>query len=151
MTQQKPDIQRIFETTRVIAVVGASNKPERPSYYVAEYLAELGYRVIPVNPGLAGQVLHGETVYASLADIPDEITVDMVDIFRRSEDVPPVVDEALAALPGLRTVWMQMGIVNEAAAQIARERGMAVVMDKCPKVEYPPLFGTRRLDDIAAR
>lgn len=130
-------IQKIFEETKTIAVVGFSAKPARPSHYVAAFLQQNGYRVIPVNPGLAGQAFLGETVYASLSDIP--VPVDMVDIFRRSEDVPPVVEEALSSLPDLKTIWMQMGIVNEDAAAAARAAGKQVVMDRCPMVEIPRL------------
>jgi uncharacterized protein len=137
------DLHRILTETRVIALVGASANPDRPSHRVGWFLARQGYRVIPVNPGLAGQSLFGETVVARLSDIPGG--VDMVDIFRRSEEVGPVVDEALAALPGLRTVWMQLGVVNEAAAEAARAKGVEVVMDRCPAIEIPRLgIGTRR-------
>lgn len=136
MTPSDDDLRRILTGSRVIALVGASANPDRPSHRVGWFLARQGYRVIPVNPGLAGQSLFGETVVARLEDLPPE--VDMVDIFRRSEEVGPVVDAALA-LPGLRTVWMQLGVVNEAAAEAARARGVEVVMDRCPAIEIPRL------------
>lgn len=134
------EIRDILRETRVIAVVGISHKPERPSNDVAHFLQSKGYRVIPVNPGLAGQELLGETVYPDLASIPASIAVDMVDIFRRSEAVPEVVEEALAHLPHLRTIWMQLGVVHEEAAQKARDRGVRVVMNRCPKIDYPRLM-----------
>ena len=128
------DLKRLFETVRTIAVVGCSPKPERPGHYVAKYLQELGYRVIPVNPGQT-EIL-GEKCYASLRDIPEP--VDMVDCFRRAEDIPPVVEDAIAI--GAKFVWMQLGIVNEEAAQRAIDAGIEVVMDRCPKIDYPRLF-----------
>lgn len=129
-------IREILTTTRSIAVVGWSPKPDRPSNGVARFLAARGYRVIPVNPGFAGQEVLGEVVRARLSEI--EGGVDMVDIFRRSEEVGPVVDEALA-LAGVRTIWMQLGVVNEAAAEAARAKGLAVVMNRCPAIEIPRL------------
>ena len=137
MTPTDDDLRRILSETRVIALVGASANPDRPSHRVGWFLARQGYRVIPVNPGLAGKELFGAAVVARLSDIAE--AVDMVDIFRRSEEVGPVVDEALAALPSLRTVWMQLGVVNEAAAEVARAKGVEVVMDRCPAIEIPRL------------
>ncbi|ESW60095.1 MAG: CoA-binding protein [Rhodobacter sp. CACIA14H1] len=131
------DIRRILTSVRTIAVVGWSPKPERASHGVAAFLKRKGYRVIPVNPGQAGQEALGEVVRASLADIGEP--VDMVDIFRRSEEAGAVVDEALAGLPGLKAVWMQLGVVDEAAAGRARAKGVAVVMDRCPAIEMPRL------------
>ncbi|HWV18441.1 MAG TPA: CoA-binding protein [Rhodocyclaceae bacterium] len=128
------DLKRLFETVRTIAVVGCSPKPERPGHYVAKYLQDLGYRVIPVNPGQT-EIL-GEKCYPSLRDIPEP--VDLVDCFRRAEDIPPVVEDAIAI--GAKFVWMQLGIVNEAAAQRAMAAGIEVVMDRCPKIDYPRLF-----------
>ena len=133
------DFARIARETRVIAIVGLSPKPDRPSYGVAQFLQRRGYRIVPVNPAHAGEEILGETVRASLADVPDPAAVDMVDIFRRSEAVPGIVDEALAALPNLRTVWMQLGVESEEAAAAARARGVAVVMDRCPKIEFARL------------
>ena len=129
-----PDLKRLFETVRTIAVVGCSPKPERPGHYVAKYLQDLGYRIIPVNPGQT-EIL-GEKCYASLRDIPEP--VDMVDCFRRAEDIPPVVEDAIAI--GAKFVWMQLGIVNDDAAKRAIEAGIEVVMDRCPKIDYPRLF-----------
>jgi predicted CoA-binding protein len=131
------DLRRILTETRTIALVGWSPKPDRPSHRVAAFLKARGYRVIPVNPGQAGQEALGETVRASLSDITEG--VDMVDIFRRSEEAGAVVDAALAALPGLKTVWMQLGVVDEAAAARARAAGVEVVMDRCPAIEIPRL------------
>lgn len=131
------DIRRILTSVRTIAVVGWSPKPDRPSHGVAAFLKRKGFRVIPVNPGQAGQAALGEVVRASLAEIGEP--VDMVDIFRRSEEAGGVVDEALAALPGLKAVWMQLGVVDEAAAARARAKGVEVVMDRCPAIEMPRL------------
>ncbi|WP_417243077.1 CoA-binding protein [Celeribacter sp.] len=130
-------IATILTETRVIALVGASANPERPSNEVGHYLAARGYKVIPVNPGQAGKELFGQTCVASLADIDEP--VDMVDIFRRSEEVLPVVEEALLHLEGLKTVWMQIGVTNEKAAALAIAQGAGVVMDRCPKIEIPRL------------
>ncbi|MCT4610241.1 MAG: CoA-binding protein [Pelagimonas sp.] len=137
------EIKTILQRSKVIAVVGVSMNPVRPSYYVARYLSLKGYRVIPVNPGHAGKDLFGETIRASLADCPPE--VDMVDIFRRSEHVPPIVEEALAHLPNLQTVWMQIGVENAQAAEMAQARGIDVIQNRCPKIEYQRLFGELRM------
>ena len=131
---QDSDLKRLFETVRTIAVVGCSPRPERPGHYVAKYLQDLGYRIIPVNPGQS-EIL-GEKCYASLRDIPEP--VDVVDCFRRAEDIPPVVEDAIAI--GAKFLWMQLGIVNEEAAQRATDAGIEVVMDRCPKIDYPRLF-----------
>jgi hypothetical protein len=140
-------LRRVLKSIRTIACVGVSANPVRPSHYVARYLSLKGYRVIPVNPGLAGQMLFGERVVASLSEI--EGAVDMVDIFRRSEHVPPIVDEALARFPALGCVWMQIGVISETAAEAARARGVEVVMDRCPKMEYQRLFGELRMAGAA--
>jgi predicted CoA-binding protein len=132
-------IRDILARTKTIALVGWSPNPDRPSHRVAAFLAARGYRVIPVNPGQAGQTALGEVVRASLAGISEP--VDMVDIFRRSDAVLPVVTEALAHLPGLQTVWMQLDVINPEAAALAEARGVAVVMDRCPAIEIPRLFG----------
>lgn len=128
-------IRGILQATATIALVGASPKPERPSYNVMGFLLDKGYRVFPVNPGLAGKEIHGQTVYASLADIPEAI--DMVDIFRASEFVAGIVDEALSLSVRPKTIWMQLGVIDEAAADKARAAGLDVVMDRCPAIEYP--------------
>ena len=127
-------IREILQKSRVIAVVGLSRKPDRPSHGVARYLQEVGYRIIPVNPNLTGVVL-GEQVYPDLLSIPEP--VDLVDIFRRAEDVSPVVEEAIRI--GAPAVWMQLGIMNEEAAEKAREAGLQVVMDRCTLVEHRKL------------
>ncbi|MBI1171931.1 CoA-binding protein [bacterium] len=131
-------IATILTRTKIIALVGWSPNPARPSHGVASYLARRGYRVIPVNPGQAGQISPwGETVRARLSDIAEP--VDMVDIFRASEAVGPVVAEAISHLSGPRTIWMQLGVVNEAAAEAARAAGLDVVMNRCPAIEIPRL------------
>ncbi len=136
-------LKEVLQRTRVIAVVGVSMNPVRPSYYVARYLGLKGFTVIPVNPGHAGEKLFGQTIRASLSEIKEP--VDMVDIFRRSDHVPPIVDEALATFPDLRTIWMQIGVVNPEAAATARARGVDVIMNRCPKIEYQRLFGELRM------
>ena len=131
------DIRRIARTNRVVAVVGLSPNEARPSWGVARYLQSQGFRVIPVNPGHAGKVILGETVYASLSDIPRDAGVQMVDVFRRSEAVPAIVDEALAVLPDLATIWLQLGVRDDQAAARAEARGVTVIQDRCPKIEFP--------------
>lgn len=139
MDQAQADtaIRKILTETRVIALVGWSPKPDRPSHRVAAFLSTR-YRVIPVNPGAAGQVTAwGETVRAGLADI--DTPIDMIDIFRNAEEAAGVVDEVLAQTFGPRAIWMQLGVINEAAAAKARAAGLAVVMDRCPAIEIPRL------------
>lgn len=143
MTESDIYLRTILRRTKTVALVGISANPVRPSYFVARYLTLKGMRVIGVNPGLAGQSLFGETVYADLTSIPDE--VDMVDIFRRSEAVGPIVYEALARWPQLQTIWMQIGVTNQAAADAAEARGVDVVQNRCPKIEYQRLFGELRM------
>src|SRR3984885_12107510 len=130
-------IRRILETVRTIAMVGASSNWNRPSYFVMKYLQGKGYRVIPVNPGTAGNDLLGERIYANLRDIPDRI--DMVDVFRASDAVGPIVDDAIAI--GAKVVWMQLGVRNDAAAAKAEAAGIEVVMNRCPKIEFGRLGG----------
>ena len=143
MTYPDDFLRKILKETKVIALVGISANSLRASYFVARYLSLKGFTVIGVNPGLAGQVLFGQTVVARLADITRD--VDMVDIFRAPDAVPGIVDEALARWPGLKTIWMQIGVVHEAAASVAAARGVQVVMDRCPKQEYQRLFGELRM------
>ncbi|MCB1834341.1 MAG: CoA-binding protein [Geminicoccaceae bacterium] len=118
-------------------MVGASANETRPSYYAMLYLQKKGYRVFPVNPRYVGQSILGEAVYPDLASLPQP--PDVVQVFRRSEDAPGVVDEAIAA--GAKTVWMQLGVRHDEAAERARRAGLDVVMDRCPKIEYGRLFG----------
>jgi O-acetylhomoserine (thiol)-lyase len=130
-------LRGILSSVRTIAMVGASSNWNRPSYFVMKYLQGKGYRVIPVNPGTAGQDLLGERIYASLRDIPERI--DMVDVFRNSEAVGPIVDDAIAI--GARVVWMQLGVRNDAAAAVGEAAGLDVIMNRCPKIEYGRLGG----------
>jgi hypothetical protein len=130
------DTREIMKGFRTFAVVGLSPKPHRDSHIVARFLQEHGYRVIPVHPG-AGNIL-GEKCYDSLRDIPEQ--VEVVDIFRRSEAVPSVVEEAVAI--GAKVIWMQLGVVHQEAAERARRAGLLVVMDHCPVIEYRRHFGS---------
>jgi predicted CoA-binding protein len=143
MTTRASDalLRKILTETKTIALVGASNKPERDSHGVMRFLQSKGYRVIPINPGLAGQTLNGETVYASLKDIPQDKTgrIDMVDIFRNSAAAAAPALEAIEI--GAKFVWMQLGVVNEPAAEKVRAAGLEIVMNHCPAIEYPRLVG----------
>ncbi len=130
-------IRGILRRVRTIAMVGASPNWNRPSYFAMKYLQHKGYRVIPVNPVAAGQTILGEKVYASLKDIPEP--VDMVDIFRNSDAAGPITDDAIAI--GAKVVWMQLGVRNDAAKDRAEAAGVAVVMNRCPKIEYGRLHG----------
>jgi len=129
------DIRELLEETRTIAMIGASDRPDRPSYRVMAYLQERGYRVIPVNPQITGEHVHGEYVFRDLAQIGEPI--DMVDIFRRPMAAGEAVDEAIAA--GARSVWLQLGVINAEAAARAEAAGLRVVMDRCPAIEIPRL------------
>jgi predicted CoA-binding protein len=130
-------LRDVLGHVKTIAMVGASTNWNRPSYFAMKYLQHKGYRVIPVNPGAAGQTLLGEKVYASLKEIPDRI--DMVDIFRNSAAAGPIVDDAIAI--GAPVVWMQLGVRNDEAAARAEAAGLTVVMNRCPKIEYGRLHG----------
>jgi predicted CoA-binding protein len=143
-------IPDLFRRVRTIAVIGTSSNPMRASNYVMAFLQARGYRTIPVNPMEEGTTIHGERVYGRLACVP--APVDMVDIFRNSEAAGDAIDEAITerARLGLSAVWMQLGVINEPAKQRAEAAGLAVVMDKCPKIEYPRLFGSRTRQEIAA-
>jgi len=127
-------IRGILNTVKTIAMVGISPKDNRPSYFAFKYLLERGYRMIPVNPGQAGKEILGQKVYAKLSDIPDAI--DMVDVFRASQHVGPVVDEALALTSKPQVIWMQLGVRNDEAAARAEAAGVKVIMNRCPKIEY---------------
>jgi predicted CoA-binding protein len=132
-------IRTIMREVKRIALVGASDNPARPSWIVTKYLIERGYDVVPVNPGLAGKELLGRTVYGRLADIPGAI--DMVEIFRNSQAAGPITDEALALDPLPKVIWMQLSVRNDEAAARAEARGVKVVMNRCPKIEYGRLSG----------
>jgi len=134
-SMKQNDIAEILSTTRTIALVGASDKPDRPSYRVMKYLLDQGYHVIPVSPKVAGKTLLGQQGYDTLAEVPEKI--DMVDVFRNSEAAWGVAQEAVAV--GAKTLWLQLGVINEQAAELAREAGMNVVMDRCPAIEIPRL------------
>ncbi|QNE31917.1 CoA-binding protein [Sphingomonas sp. NBWT7] len=136
------DIKALLEETRTIALVGASDRPDRPSYGVMRTLQAHGYRVIPVNPQIPGEHIHGEYVFGDLGQIGEPI--DMVDIFRRSEAAGEAVDAAIAA--GAKSVWMQLGVVNPAAAARAEAAGLKVVMDRCPAMDIPR-FGVAPIAD----
>jgi len=127
-------IRGILNTAKTIAMVGISPKDNRPSYFAFKYLMERGYRMIPVNPGQAGKTILGQKVYARLSDIPER--VDMVDIFRASEHVLPVVKEAVTLQPKPQVIWMQLMVRNDEAAKVAEDAGLKVVMNRCPKIEY---------------
>ncbi len=136
----EPDyIRSILRDVKTIALVGASANPARPSHGVMNYLLSKGYNVIPVNPGLAGQELLGQTVYATLSDIP--VSVDMIDIFRNSDAVLSLVIEALALPQKPKVIWMQLGVSNDEATQLAEAEGLRVVVNRCPKIEYEILIG----------
>jgi uncharacterized protein len=135
-----PDyIRSVLQDVKSVALVGASANTVRPSYFVMKYMMEKGYVVYPVNPGLAGQDLLGQKVYASLADVP--VSIDMVDIFRNSEAALEVTKEALALTSKPKVIWMQLSVRNDEAAALAEAAGLRVVMNRCPKMEYGILSG----------
>jgi predicted CoA-binding protein len=132
-------IRDVLDGTKTIAMVGASANTVRPSYFVLKYMLSKGYRVFPINPGQAGKEILGQTVYGSIADVPEPI--DMVDIFRNSEAALGVTQEALALSPLPKVIWMQLSVRNDEAAKLAEDAGVKVVMDRCPKIEYGRLSG----------
>ena len=133
------DLAQILRDTKVIAMVGASMNPDRPSHGVMQFLQAHGKRVIPVNPGHAGSLLLGEAVYASLKDIPRDAGVDMVDVFRQSDAVPGIVTQALADLPHLRVIWLQLGVESAQGAGLAAAHNVAFVQNRCPAIEWRKL------------
>ena len=135
-TTKEEDVKKILTSFKTVAVVGISPKEDRPSYTVASYLKSKGYRIIPVRPD--GDEILGEKIYHSLSEIPKEIRVEVVDIFRRSEDVPPVVEEAIQC--GAKAVWMQEGVIHKEAREKAEKAGLKVVMDRCMKKEHQRLL-----------
>jgi predicted CoA-binding protein len=145
MTETASDdlLRDILKRAHTFACVGVSPNPVRPSHYVGRYLGLKGYRVIPVNPGQAGTTLWGVEVKARLSDITEK--VDVVDIFRRPEAVPEIVEEALAMTPRPWVIWMQIGVTHAEAAARATEAGMTVIQNRCPKIEYQRLFGELRM------
>ena len=134
-------IRAILRQVRTIAMVGASTVWRRPSFYAMKYLQKKGFRVIPVNPTRVGEEILGETVHGSIADVPDRI--DMVDIFRTPEEALAITREAIAAkdAKGIKVLWMQLTVRNDPAAELAEKAGLAVIMDRCPKIEYARLSG----------
>jgi predicted CoA-binding protein len=134
-------IKNLLRTTKTIAMVGASGNDMRPSYFAMMYLLTKGYVVHPINPGLAGKTVLGQTVYGSLKDVP--APVDMVDIFRAGDAAPGIVREAIAEKSrlGIKTIWMQLGVISEEGEKLAREAGFTVVMDRCPKIEHGRFSG----------
>jgi predicted CoA-binding protein len=137
MRDDIPTLRRILREHRTIAVVGLSAEWHRPSYFAARYMQQHGYHIVPVNPRYAGGVVLGEPCWASLADIP--FKVDMVDVFRKADDVGPIAEQAVAI--GARCLWQQLGVINEAAAELAEASGLDVVVDRCVKIEHARLFG----------
>lgn len=134
------NIARILQDSRIIAIVGMSDKPERASHEVADYLLQHGYRVLPVNPALAGKEVLGQRAYATLTQAAAAVAparIDIVDCFRKSEDILPIAEEAIAVKAGC--LWLQLDIINEPAAQLARAAGLDVVMDHCTKIEHRKL------------
>lgn len=142
MTYSDDLLRKVLGRTKVIAMIGASTNPVRPSYFVARYLGLKGFRVIPVNIGHAGKELLGEEIYPDLSSIPFD--VDMVDVFRAPDAVPGIVDEALTRWPNLPTIWMQIGVQHAEAAAKAEARGVTVIQNLCPKIEYQRLWGELR-------
>jgi len=142
-TYSDAELRKVLGAVKTVAIVGISTNPARPSYFVGRYLGLKGYTVIPINPGHAGKTLFGKTIIDDLEN--DSQSVDMIDIFRKSEAVPEIVDQALEKFQNLKCIWMQIGVQHEAAAAKARARGVTVIMNRCPKIEYQRLFGELRM------
>ena len=140
-------LREILKSTKTIAMVGLSMNETRPSYFVGRYLHKRGYKIIPINAGHGGKQFFGQLVRSSIDEINEP--VDMVDIFRKPEAVPQIVDDSLAKLKGLKTIWMQIGIKHESSAQKARQLGLNVIEDRCPKIEHQRLFGELRKSGFA--
>ena len=146
-TYSDEHLTSVLRAAKVVAVVGVSTNPVRPSYFVARYLSLKGFTVLPVNPAYAGERLFGKEIAPDLKSLSQP--VDMVDIFRRSDFVPEIVDEAMAHLPALRTIWMQIGVEHADAAAKAEAAGITVIQNRCPKIEYQRLFGELRMGGFA--
>lgn len=142
-TYSDAELRNVLGAVKTVAIVGISTNPARPSYFVGRYLGLKGYTVIPINPGHAGKTLFGKTIIDDLENVSQ--SVDMIDIFRKSEAVPEIVDQALEKFQNLKCIWMQIGVQHEAAAAKARARGVTVIMNRCPKIEYQRLFGELRM------
>jgi predicted CoA-binding protein len=142
-TYSDAELRKVLDAVKTVAIVGISTNPARPSYFVGRYLGLKGYTVIPINPGHAGKTLFGKTIIDDLENVSQ--SVDMIDIFRKSEAVPEIVDQALEKFQNLKCIWMQIGVQHEAAAAKARARGVTVIMNRCPKIEYQRLFGELRM------
>lgn len=142
-TYSDAELRKVLGAVKTVAIVGISTNPARPSYFVGRYLGLKGYTVIPINPGHAGKTLFGKTIIDDLENVSQ--SVDMIDIFRKSEAVPGIVDQALEKFQNLKCIWMQIGVQHEAAAAKARARGVTVIMNRCPKIEYQRLFGELRM------
>ena len=138
-------LRKIFKRSKTFLCVGVSANPIRPSYFVGRYLNSKGYRVVPVNPAYSGTELFGAIVANDLEMVDCTMKVDVIDIFRRSEEVPAIVERALERFPGLQTVWMQIGVRNSDAARIAAQKGKTVIQNRCPKIEHQRLYGELRM------
>ena len=147
MTLSDRLLRDILKSTKTIAMVGLSMNQTRPSYFVGRYLHKRGYKIIPINAGHGGKNFFGQLVKSSIDEIDEP--VDMVDIFRKPEAVPQIVDDSLAKLKGLKTIWMQIGIKHKSSALKARQLGLNVIEDRCPKTEHQRLFGELRKSGFA--
>lgn len=145
MNETDLTILKILKETKTIVCVGVSPKTVRPSYFVARYLHYKGFKIIPINPSYVGKTLFGEEILGSISDVNPSTKVDMLDIFRKSETVLPIVNEGLQHLKSLKTIWMQIGVFNEEASRLAKNSGLNVIQNRCPKIEYQRLFGELRM------